>query len=146
MKGTASPPRETNETDIPTQQPTAQTDTRVPRPYGHPRRPPGAQAAAGQGAEKVDSKRSAETAALRLRPDERFPKSSRIRRRDEFLRLQRLGRRSTGKCFVVITAKRIQGGSRLGITASRKVGGAVVRNRVKRLIREFFRRRKHEIV
>jgi len=29
--------------------------------------------------------------------------------------------------------------TRLGITASRKVGGAVERNRAKRLVREFFR-------
>lgn len=31
---------------------------------------------------------------------------------------------------------------RLGITVTRKVGGAVVRNRIKRLVREVFRRRR----
>jgi ribonuclease P protein component len=34
--------------------------------------------------------------------------------------------------------------SRLGLTVSRKVGNAVVRNRVKRRIREWFRRERHE--
>ncbi len=34
------------------------------------------------------------------------------------------------------------GNGRIGITVSRKVGGAVVRNRVKRWIRECYRRRK----
>lgn len=33
--------------------------------------------------------------------------------------------------------------SRLGLTVSRKVGGAVVRNKVKRRVREFFRTRRH---
>lgn len=32
---------------------------------------------------------------------------------------------------------------RLGVTASRKVGGAVVRNRIKRQVREFFRQHRH---
>jgi ribonuclease P protein component len=45
--------------------------------------------------------------------------------------------------FVVITAPRQGGISRIGITASKRVGGAVVRNRIKRLVREFFRRHQH---
>ena len=47
---------------------------------------------------------------------------------------------------MVITANRVRGPSRLGITTSRRVGGAVLRNRVKRLVREFFRRHQHAIV
>ena len=35
--------------------------------------------------------------------------------------------------------------NRIGITASRKVGGAVVRNRFKRRIREWFRYRRHDL-
>ena len=37
-------------------------------------------------------------------------------------------------------------GSRLGVTVSRKVGGAVVRNRVKRCIREWFRCASRDLV
>lgn len=35
--------------------------------------------------------------------------------------------------------------TRLGITVSKKVGNAVVRNRIKRVTREFFRHTKHQI-
>jgi ribonuclease P protein component len=38
----------------------------------------------------------------------------------------------------------LAGSGRMGITVSRKVGGAVVRNRVKRWIRECYRRRHPE--
>lgn len=48
--------------------------------------------------------------------------------------------------FVVITQARPSGPSRLGITASRHVGGAVTRNRVKRLVREVFRRYQQQLV
>ena len=52
-----------------------------------------------------------------------------------------MGRRHASGAFVVLV-RPVQGDDRgrLGITASRKVGNAVVRNRVKRRIREWFRR------
>ncbi|MBI3784789.1 MAG: ribonuclease P protein component [Deltaproteobacteria bacterium] len=74
-----------------------------------------------------------------------LPKANRIRKRSEYLRLQGIGSRNAKGRFVVITTARAAGGSRLGITASRKVGNAVVRNRIKRLVREFFRHHKQLI-
>ena len=43
-------------------------------------------------------------------------------------------------CYVLVDAACER---RLGLVVSRKVGGAVARNRVKRHIREFFRRNQH---
>lgn len=40
---------------------------------------------------------------------------------------------------------REENGPRLGLTATRKVGGAVVRNRTRRLVREAFRRHRELI-
>ena len=46
----------------------------------------------------------------------------------------------------MITRARNGEPSRLGITASKKVGNAPVRNRVRRLVREFFRRNRAAMV
>jgi ribonuclease P protein component len=70
---------------------------------------------------------------------EGFPKVARIRRRREFLALGRVGERNQSAHFIVLTRPH-DGESRLGVTVSRKVGGAVVRNRIKRRVREVFRR------
>ena len=76
---------------------------------------------------------------------ESFPKSDRLRKRPEFLRLSRTGKKVHSANFVVISKANDVGQTRLGITVSGKVGNAVVRNRIKRLVREFFRRHREEL-
>ena len=77
---------------------------------------------------------------------ETFSKSARLRKRSEFLRLSRIGKKVHSPNFVVIYESNERGESRLGITVSGKVGNAVVRNQIKRLVREFFRRRRQELL
>lgn len=64
-------------------------------------------------------------------------RSDRLRKRADFLRTSRQGKRLVGKflCIDVRRAPRL----RFGITASKKYGDAPERNRFKRLVRETFR-------
>ena len=74
--------------------------------------------------------------AAGFRPEER------IRRRADFKRVYDKGLRVHGRYSTVfILANELPTG-RLGIAATRKLGGAVERNRAKRLIRDIFRRNK----
>ncbi len=66
-----------------------------------------------------------------------FPKSRRLRKRVDIVGVQRAGNAIHTRYFVVVCD--VQGRGRLGITVSKKVGNAVNRNRVKRLVREFVR-------
>jgi len=50
------------------------------------------------------------------------------------------GARVAGSRLVLFVLPRDENGPRIGLTATRKVGGAVVRNRTRRLVREAFRR------
>lgn len=77
--------------------------------------------------------------------DERLPKVERLTRRAQFLKTQRSGKRHSYGPFVIYAAKNQLGFNRIGLTTSRKVGNAVVRNRWRRLCREAFRRNKHAL-
>jgi ribonuclease P protein component len=74
-----------------------------------------------------------------------FKKTDRILKRSEFIHLADSGRRLNTSWFIVLAVPAGKGRSRIGITVSRKVGGAVERNRIKRLIREAFRLNRHLI-
>jgi ribonuclease P protein component len=75
-----------------------------------------------------------------------FPKQARLRKRPEFLSLSRWGKKIYAPHFLIFTRLNERGEARLGVTVSSKIGNAVVRNRVKRLLRECFRRYRRQIV
>jgi len=68
-----------------------------------------------------------------------FDKSGRLRKRVEFTVLAAKGRKFIMPDFIIVMADTELLWSRIGITVTRKVGNAVARNRIKRLVREFFR-------
>ena len=66
-------------------------------------------------------------------------KADRILKRSEFIALSRAGRKVQNAYFIACFAPGHQPHCRLGITVTKKVGKAVERNRIKRMVREFFR-------
>jgi ribonuclease P protein component len=70
---------------------------------------------------------------------ESFGPRVRLRRRGEFRRVERVGRRVTARYLTLLGAPNTLDCDRLGIIASRRVGGAVARNRAKRRLRALFR-------
>ena len=70
----------------------------------------------------------------------RFRPQERIRRRVEFQKVYEHGVRVHGRYATVFVLPNQRAVGRLGIAATRKLGGAVQRNLAKRLIREVFRR------
>ena len=69
----------------------------------------------------------------------RFPRASRLRRRAEFTGVFDGGRKRHGRLMTVVVLPVASPRARLGIAASRKIGGAVERNFAKRRLREVFR-------
>jgi ribonuclease P protein component len=68
-----------------------------------------------------------------------FPRTVRLRTREEFDAVQKGGRRAPARYATVLARANDLSHDRLGVIASRRVGGAVRRNRAKRRIRECFR-------
>lgn len=68
-----------------------------------------------------------------------FPQCERMKRRAEFLEMYREGSKRVGRGFILYVTRRKGQGRKFGCAVSRKVGSAVVRNRVKRYMRETYR-------
>ncbi len=74
---------------------------------------------------------------------QKFPKSLRLQHGYEFRRVYEQGSRQTGKLVVLHTWRppetSLERGTAVGMVSSRRIGGAVIRNRARRLMREAFR-------
>lgn len=114
-----------DETDISTQQNQKKENARLQGTHAHQKWPGCNQQKKVQGQEKIGSLT--------------FPKHLRLLKRPLFQGCYKWGRRYATRHFIVFIRPNGLGHWRLGITASRKIGRAVVRNRIKRLVRETFR-------
>jgi ribonuclease P protein component len=128
-----------NEENVSTEQSATKANPRIPRPHGDSGRPESVETTARQGAPAADGLDSTEAAGVTPARSLSFPKHARLRKRGDYLRVQQHGRRQHTECFVVLSAPAPDPGSRIGITVSTRIGNAVARNRVKRMVREILR-------
>jgi ribonuclease P protein component len=79
-------------------------------------------------------------------PGLRFGRAARIKQGRDFARVRREGQRLAMGCLVANWRPLpVESHSRLGVITSSKVGGAVARNRARRLLREAFRVHQREL-
>lgn len=76
-----------------------------------------------------------------------LPKARRIRRSGEFRWMQSAGRRLVLGCLILNWKERGDGSAgRLGVVTSGRLGGAVIRSRARRLLRESYRLHQHQLM
>ena len=74
-----------------------------------------------------------------------FPATHRLRRQREFDAVYRRGVGKTAGPLRIIGLPNAMDHCRLGMSVSKRIGGAVVRNRLKRMLREAYRLSRHEL-
>lgn len=76
----------------------------------------------------------------------RFGRAAHLKHNRDFNRLRQRGERLVFGCLIANWQTLPAAGvSRLGVVTGRRIGGAVVRSRVRRLLRESFRLHQHEL-
>lgn len=101
----------------------------------------GAEAAPGEGAQASQRHHRQEVGPL---GSASFPKRERLRKRAEFVDVKERGRKVHSDHFLLLWLRQTGGTARfrVGLTVSGRVGNSVVRNRLKRWIREYVRHHK----
>ncbi len=126
--------RGAHEKDVPTQHPTAQEDPRIPRPNELQDGASGSLGPSPQGPQTSGRLRKGSA------PREAYPKSNRLRKRQDFRACQKRGRRTAGRWMVLLTLENRGLATRLGLSIPRRAGSSPLRNLAKRRLREIFRR------
>lgn len=85
------------------------------------------------------------TSGTRGTPDQRLGRHRRLTRTGDFQQAYAQGRRWDGRTMVLWLRSGEGASLRLGVVSSRRVGGAVQRNRARRLLREAYRRNRHRM-
>jgi len=129
-----------DEKNLPASQSETNPQARLSGADGVAGRTQGAQAPARQGAQAPGRNDSAQAARLTEPSTRCFGAADRLKASADFVRIQRNGARWQSEHFVLygLTAPEF-GRAKLGIAVSRRIGNAVVRNRLKRRLRECFR-------
>ncbi|MED4403288.1 ribonuclease P protein component [Metabacillus fastidiosus] len=73
-------------------------------------------------------------------------KKNRIKKNEDFQKIFKQGKSMANRQFVIYFLEREESELRIGLSVSKKIGNAVTRNRVKRLIRQVFLEEKERIV
>ncbi|MBI9086580.1 MAG: ribonuclease P protein component [Desulfobacterales bacterium] len=74
-----------------------------------------------------------------------FPKNERLLKRASFLKLSRFGRKIQTRYFIAAIQDAETDRTRIGITVSKRVGNAVERTRIKRIVREYYRKNRDAV-
>jgi ribonuclease P protein component len=124
--------RSNHEENLPAKQKKKEKDSWLPGQNEDPGRPESHQ-------EQTDERQKKNCCLMR----ESLPPQERIRKKKDFLIIYKKGSRYKSKYFNLIYLSNTLAYSRVGVVASKKIGNAVTRNKVKRWIRELFRRNKN---
>jgi ribonuclease P protein component len=124
------------ETNFSAKHPASRSNARVSGSHGDQERSPCAQAPPCQGSQAPQREQPITPRVAG------FSRNERIRHRVDYKRVYDRGIRVHGRLLTLFTLSNELPLGRLGVAATRKLGGAVQRNRAKRLIREVFRRNK----
>jgi ribonuclease P protein component len=124
------------EEDLPTQSASACQNARISCSHANPGRAPDVKAAPPEGSPPSDS----------VNPySADFPKQFRLLRRVNFQRVYEQGQRRSASLCTIFYRPNGLAQTRLGITVPRRLGTAVLRNRIKRRVREVFRLHRREL-